>query len=90
MSQRSQAVPPFRPISPLRQARQHAGLTQESLAQLSGTRQYNITDFEVGRRQPSPKLAAAIAGALGLTTREVFPGLETSAAADPKKSEAGN
>jgi len=79
-----------RPFSPLKLYRLNRGLRQEDLAQLVGIKQSQITVFESGRRRPSTKIAAAIAGALGLTTREVFPGLEDAAAVpekDPDESQ---
>ena len=52
------------PGSLLREARQHAGLTQAELARRSATRQSAVSAYETGRRGPSiPTLARLLAAA---------------------------
>lgn len=76
----------FRSPNSLRQARLDCGLTQEVLARLSGIPQYTISRLELDRHRPSAEVAAAIAGALVLSVRAVFPGLEVPAAAPGEKA----
>lgn len=47
----------------VRTLREHAGLTQQQLADLSGVAQPNIAAYENGTRRPSPKMLARLAAA---------------------------
>lgn len=53
----------MKPGEQIRQARVRAGLSQTSLAQLSGVRQSNIAAYETGRRQPSPDMVTRLVSA---------------------------
>jgi len=49
----------------LRAARRRAGLTQAELARRLGLDEGTVVDFEAGRRSPSKRVTAALAGFLG-------------------------
>lgn len=49
----------------LREIRKHRGITQVQLAEIIGVEQSTISQWETGRAQPSLKIAAKIAAALG-------------------------
>lgn len=52
----------------LREHRTRAGLTQEQLAELVGTRRPNVVAWESGRRVPQADTLAAIASVLGVAS----------------------
>lgn len=49
----------------LRQVRKEQGMTQESLAELVGTKKSNISRLESGRYNPSLDFLVKVAGGLG-------------------------
>jgi transcriptional regulator with XRE-family HTH domain len=49
----------------LRQVRRDQGMTQESLAELVGTKKSNISRLESGRYNPSLDFLVKVAGGLG-------------------------
>ena len=49
----------------LRQVRKEQGMTQESLAELVGTKKSNISRLEGGRYNPSLDFLVKVAGGLG-------------------------
>jgi transcriptional regulator with XRE-family HTH domain len=49
----------------LRQVRKDQGMTQESLAELVGTKKSNISRLESGRYNPSLDFLVKVAGGLG-------------------------
>ncbi|MCI7106448.1 MAG: helix-turn-helix transcriptional regulator [Lachnospiraceae bacterium] len=49
----------------LRQVRKSQGMTQESLAELVGTKKSNISRLESGRYNPSLDFLVKVAGGLG-------------------------
>ena len=51
--------------SRIREARSHAGLSQRSLADRSGTSQPTISDYESGRKQPSVETMTRVLAAAG-------------------------
>ena len=48
------------------------GFSQEMLAEKAGTSTTHIGMIETGRKYPSPRMLAKIAGALGIDTPELF------------------
>ncbi|MBK8459210.1 MAG: helix-turn-helix domain-containing protein [Micropruina sp.] len=63
----------------LRRRRQAAGLSQRSLAKLSGVHQPVISLIEAGAREASPRVRAALSSALALRPSEVLPRLRERA-----------
>ena len=55
----------------IREARERAGLSQESLAPLAGTSRRHIMRIEGGHHRPRPDLLGAIAAAVGTTPDEL-------------------
>lgn len=49
----------------IKQVRKEQGMTQESLAELVGTKKSNISRLESGRYNPSLDFLARVAGGLG-------------------------
>lgn len=49
----------------IKQVRKEQGITQESLAELVGTKKSNISRLESGRYNPSLDFLARVAGGLG-------------------------
>lgn len=57
----------------LRLARQQAKLNQRQLAELSHTPQSIISDIELGKRKPWPKLARRLSKVLAVSISDLFP-----------------
>lgn len=57
----------------VRQRRQELGLSQTKLACLVNLAEPTLSDLELGKRYPWPKVRAALARALGVTEEELFP-----------------
>lgn len=55
----------------IRDLRHRRDLTLEQLAALVGTTAAHLSDVERGRRNPSPKLLAKLAGPLGITAQQL-------------------
>jgi DNA-binding XRE family transcriptional regulator len=60
------------PETPLRRAREDAGLTQDALAARAGVSQATVCRVEQGR-PPELATALALAAALGSTVEDLFP-----------------
>ncbi|RTL30248.1 MAG: XRE family transcriptional regulator [Rhodocyclaceae bacterium] len=56
----------------MRAARAERGISQEKLAELTGTSQSSITRFETGATMPPADVALKIAQALGLTIEQLL------------------
>lgn len=56
----------------LRQARQAARHTQESIAEAMGMERTNYVPYETGKKLPAPKIIFKMAKALGLPPETVF------------------
>ncbi len=56
----------------MRQARLHAGYSQQQLADAVGATRQTIGLIEVGRYNPSLKLCTAICKTLGVTLNDLF------------------
>lgn len=88
---------PLRPLSPhdigalARQARAHAGLTQEALATMIGASRFWVAEFERGKARAELGLTLKALRALGLTLRiERTDGTRTpSATASPRAERGG-
>lgn len=65
-------APTERPDSPVRRLRKARGLTQEQLAASVGCDQTHLSDIELGRANPSLRLAQGIAAELSSTLDELF------------------
>ena len=76
----------------LREARRHAGLTQDQLAARSGIDQSTISDLETGRNtDPRLSTLTRLAEALGITPSELrFPEPEPEASVDPVDDSVGH
>lgn len=59
----------------LRQLREEKGLSQEAFADRCGLDRTYVSGIERGRRNPSLKNIAKIAGTLGLSVSQLFQGL---------------
>ena len=57
----------------LRLARQQTKLNQRQLAELSHTPQSIISDIELGKRKPWPKLARRLSKVMGVSIKDLFP-----------------
>ena len=56
----------------VKRLRKQAGLSQEALADLAGLARSYMSEVEVGRRNPTLKIVAKIAGALGAEPSELL------------------
>ncbi len=70
------------PRNRVREIRAAAGLTQATLAKLSGISRTAVTAIEGGRLVPSVAAAIAIAETLGTTVEELFGGRQTAASVE--------
>lgn len=66
----------------LREARMHAGMTQEELADRAGVSVRFISFLETGKRQPSLSAFAAISVGLGISMSALIMSVERWIAAD--------
>lgn len=57
----------------IRQRRQEQGLSQTKLARLVCVPESTLSDIELGKRYPWPKLRRALAEALGVSEGDLFP-----------------
>lgn len=57
----------------LRLAREQAKLNQRQLAELSHISASIISDIELGKRKPWPKLARRLSKVLGVSIKDLFP-----------------
>lgn len=86
------AIPPLggsRSPGLLRAERISAGYKLRDLARLSGCSIAQISLLERGLVRASPDLARRIAGALGVSVRDLFPALEAAAPAKAEDTDAG-
>ncbi len=60
-------------VTPLRKAREEAGISQTRLATLTGLAQSLISDAERGILIPYPRARRKMAKALGKSESEIFP-----------------
>ena len=58
----------------IRKRREAMGLSQSRLAHLIGIAEPNLSALELGKREPWPKVRRALAEALGICEKELFPG----------------
>lgn len=59
-------------INTVRQRRQELGLSQTRLACMLGIAESTLSDLELGKRQPWPKIRKSLSRALGKTEAELF------------------
>jgi len=64
----------------LRELRLSLGYKQEQLARTARLTQPELSQIELGRRDPSPQTAERIARILGTSTKELFPELDNACA----------
>lgn len=57
----------------IRQRRQKIGLSQTRLACLIGIAESTLSDLELGKRAPWPRVKRSLVRALGVTEQELFP-----------------
>jgi transcriptional regulator with XRE-family HTH domain len=57
----------------IRKRRQSLGLSQTKLACKAGVAESTLSDLELGKRQAWPKIRKALAEALNVTEKELFP-----------------
>jgi transcriptional regulator with XRE-family HTH domain len=57
----------------VRKRRQELGLSLTKLAQLVGTAESTLSNIELGKWQPWPKIRRDLARTLGVKERELFP-----------------
>lgn len=57
----------------IRERRESLAMSQVRLAMLAGLSNSTISDFELGKRLPWPRARKALARALGVTEKELFP-----------------
>jgi transcriptional regulator with XRE-family HTH domain len=60
-------------INTIRQRRQELGLSQTRLACMLGIAESTLSDVELGKRQPWPKVRKALARTLNVPERQLFP-----------------
>ena len=60
----------------LKKIREEKNMTQERLAEASGVTRYIISDFENGKRRPSPRTISRLAEALDCTYIDLISGVE--------------
>jgi len=60
-------------MNKLRELRQKCGLSQTQLAIRAQLPNQALSDFELGKRVPWPKARRALARALGVTEKDLFP-----------------
>jgi len=58
----------------LKKIREDKNMTQEQLAEASGVTRYIISDFENGKRRPSPRTISRLADAIGCSYIELLQG----------------
>ena len=56
----------------IRQRREELGLSQSKLARLVGVAESAMSDLELGKRQPWPKVRSALAEVLEMPQSELF------------------
>jgi len=56
----------------IRQRREELGLSQSKLARLVGVAESAMSDLELGKRQPWPKVRSALSEVLQTTESELF------------------
>ena len=57
----------------IREQRLKLGLSQTALSRLVGVPESALSDLELGKRQPWPKVRADLSKALGVTQAQLFP-----------------
>ncbi len=62
----------------IRERRQELSLSQTKLARTVEVPESTLSDLELGKRQPWPKVRKALAEALGTPEHELFPWLEAN------------
>jgi transcriptional regulator with XRE-family HTH domain len=78
-------VPGF--AAALRAERERQGLSATELARRAGTAVATVSKLELERRAPSFRLVLALAGALGVTTDSLAPGIRAAKKRPKKDSE---
>ncbi len=68
----------------LKKIREDRNMTQEQLAEASGVTRYIISDFENGKRRPSPRTISRLAEALGCSYITLMKGSEKNDESEKK------